>query len=114
MKKNRKTKLRPLRIAHQYCEHQLKVGKNSSKASYQDPSPSLSIIDETCKDWREEITTDEKKAIDRYVSPHFVCEILNKLESVLESISLYDVPCLSPIFHTEIQPEPRKTLVAIC
>lgn len=86
MKKNRKIKLRPLRIAHQYYGYQLKVGKKSLISSYQDPFPSLSRVDETRKDWREETTTDEGKAVDRYVSPPFVCEILKESEHVAESI----------------------------
>lgn len=75
----------PLRIAHQYYEYQQKVEKNPSISSYQDPFPSLSLIDETCKDWREETTTDEEKSIDGYVSPPFVREVLGRLENVAES-----------------------------
>ena len=54
--------------------------------SHQDPSPSLSLIDETCKQWGEETTTDEGKGIDRYISPPFVCEILRESELVAESV----------------------------
>lgn len=57
-----------------------------SPLSYQDPSPSLSLVDETCKEWRKEVTTNEEKSIDRYISPPLVCEILEESEYVAESI----------------------------
>ena len=85
MKKNRKTRLRPLRIAHQYYGYQPKLGKKLSKSSsYQDPFPPLSLVDETCKDRREETTTDERKAVDRDIGAPFVCEILKESEHVAE------------------------------
>lgn len=64
----------------------LKWGCTHQKSSYQDPSPSLSLIDKSCKEWSEEITADEEKAIDRYVSPPFVCEILKESEREAKSV----------------------------
>ena len=61
--------------------------KNLSKPSHQDPSPSLSLIDETCKNRREETATGEKEAIDRYICPSFVCEILKESEHEAEDNS---------------------------
>lgn len=46
------------------------------EASYQNPFPSLSIIDESREEWREEITSSEKEAIDRYVSSSFMRKVL--------------------------------------
>lgn len=80
MKKKRKIELRPLRIAHQYYEYQLSFESRLFKPSYQDPSPALSIVDKSCKDWCEEITANEEKAIDRHVSTPFVGKILEDTE----------------------------------
>ena len=108
-KKNRKTKLRPLRIAHQYYEYQRKVRMNPSSLSYHDPSPSLSLVDETCKEWREEVTTDEEKSIDRYVSPPLVCEILEESEYIAESIyAMGHAISVTDISHRDSTGAPKK------
>jgi len=86
MRKNKKTKLKPPSIAHQYYGYQRNAWKDSSTSSYQDPFPSLCLIDETREEWRKVTTTSEKEAIDRYVRTPFVCEILEESETVIERL----------------------------
>ena len=45
---------------------------------YQDPFPSLSLIDKTRKEWSEVATTAEEKCVDRYIRPSFVYKILEE------------------------------------
>ena len=44
------------------------------------PFPSLSLIDETCKNRCKKTATGKKEAIDRYVCSPFVREILKESE----------------------------------
>ena len=123
MKKNNKTKLRPVSIAHQYWEHQLQVETSFSRFSHQNPFPSLSGIDKTRKHVCEKITANEKEAIKRYIGPAFMREILRaesetrlaKGDFLLLFLCLKgDVQCLSTISHTKIQAEPQKIPAAVC
>lgn len=47
-----------------------------SSFSYQNPFPSLTLIDKTRKEWCEVATTAEKKSVDRYIRPSFMYKVL--------------------------------------
>ena len=85
--------------------------------SYQDPSPPLPLVDEPCKEWREEATSDEEKSIDRYVCPPLMCKILEESDYVDENLfakgHAISVTDISHRDSTGAPKKPCKSLLAI-